>query len=156
MDKKKNLTEDEAMRFFTMILIALHYLHSKNIVHRDLKPANILIDELPGGGKILKIGDFGIAKVDIQEMKKKFSATLGDKTTPAYAAPETMGKDKKEPTTKVDMWAAGIILYQLVASKIHPFEDKTNVYATIDNIRYEEPAPLPATVKSAFIKETIR
>ena len=60
---------------------------------------------------------------------------MGDKTTPAYAAPETMGKDKKEPTTKVDMWAAGIILYQLVASKIHPFEDKTNVYATIDNIR---------------------
>ena len=139
-----------------MILIALHYLHSKNIVHRDLKPANILIDELPGGGKILKIGDFGIAKVDIQEMKKKFSATLGDKTTPAYAAPETMGKDKKEPTTKVDMWAAGIILYQLVASKIHPFEDKDNVYAMIDNIRYQEPAPLPATVKSAFIKETIR
>jgi serine/threonine protein kinase len=121
-----------------------------------LKPANILIDVLPGGEKILKIGDFGIAKVDIQEIKKKFSATLGDKTTPAYAAPETMGKVKQEPTTKVDMWAAGIILYQLVASKIHPFEDKDNVYALIDNIRYEEQAPLPATVKSEFIKETIR
>ena len=78
MTKKKIFTEDEAMYYFTMILIALHYLHQKNIVHRDLKPANILIDELPGGGKILKIGDFGIAKVDIQEMKKKFSATLGD------------------------------------------------------------------------------
>jgi serine/threonine protein kinase len=100
-----------------------------------LKPANILIDELPGGEKILKIGDFGIAKIDIQEMKKKFSATLGDKTTPAYAAPETMGKDKQEPTAKVDMWALGIILYQLVASKNHPFEDKKNIYATIDNIR---------------------
>jgi serine/threonine protein kinase len=121
-----------------------------------LKPANILIDELPGGEKILKIGDFGIAKVDIQEMKKKFSATLGDKTTPAYAAPETMGKDNQESTSKVDMWALGIILYQLFASKNHPFEDKNNVYAMIDNIRYEEPAPLPTTVKSAFIKETIR
>ena len=90
MEKKKNFTEDEAMSYFTMILIALHYLHSKEIVHRDLKPANILIDELPGGLNILKIGDFGIAKVDIQEMKKKFSATLGDNTTPAYAAPEIM------------------------------------------------------------------
>jgi serine/threonine protein kinase len=66
MERKKNLTEDEAMNYFTMILIGLHYLHSKNIVHRDLKPANILIDNLPGGYKILKIGDFGIAKVDIQ------------------------------------------------------------------------------------------
>ena len=78
MIKKKTFTDDEALHYFTMILIALHYLHSKGIVHRYLKPANILIDELPGGGKILKIGDFGIAKVDIQEMKKKFSATLGD------------------------------------------------------------------------------
>ncbi len=90
MDKKKNFTEDEAMDYFTMILFGLQYLHSKKIVHRDLKPANILIDQLPGGLNILKISDFGIAKVDIQEIKKRFSATLGDKTTPAYAAPETM------------------------------------------------------------------
>ena len=65
MDKKKIFTEEEAMDYFTMILLALHYLHSKNIVHRDLKPANILIDQLPSGLNILKIGDFGIAKVDI-------------------------------------------------------------------------------------------
>jgi serine/threonine protein kinase len=65
MKEKQTFSEDEVMNYFTMILIALHYLHSKNIVHRDLKPANILIDELPGGFKILKIGDFGISRVDI-------------------------------------------------------------------------------------------
>ena len=93
-----------------MILIALHYLHSKNIVHRDLKPANILIDELPGGFKILKIGDFGISRVDIQEMKKKVSVSLtfGGLTSPSYAAPEAM---EKVTTAKLDMWALGIILY---------------------------------------------
>ena len=85
-----------------------------------MKPANILIDNLPGGLDILKIGDFGIAKVDIQEIKKKFSATLGEKTTPADAAPETM-KEKPESSAKVDMWALGIILYQLVNSNNHPF-----------------------------------
>jgi serine/threonine protein kinase len=154
MDKKQNLTEDEAMNYFTMILIGLHYLHSKNIVHRDLKPANILIDKLTEGVDILKIGDFGIAKVDIQEIKKKFSATLGEKTTPAYAAPETM-KEKPESSAKVDMWALGIILYQLVNSTNHPFGDLKNMYAVIDNIRYKEPAPLPSTV-SPFIKEIIR
>ena len=119
MKKKRNFTEDEAMHYFTMILIALHYLHSKEIVHRDLKPANILIDELPGGVNILKIGDFGISKVDIQEMKKTLTATMGGQTSPAYIAPEVIKNEP--PTKKVDMWALGIILYQLVAKLNHPF-----------------------------------
>jgi serine/threonine protein kinase len=90
MKKKKVFTNDEAMNYFTMILIALHYLHSKGIVHRDLKPANILIEEMPGGGKILKIGDFGISKVDLQEVKKTVTATMGGQTSPAYLAPEVI------------------------------------------------------------------
>jgi len=77
MKNKKTFDEDEAMRYFTMILIGLDYLHSKGIVHRDLKPANILIDVLPDGRNILKIGDFGISKVDIQEMKKTITTTMG-------------------------------------------------------------------------------
>jgi serine/threonine protein kinase len=48
MKVKKILSEDEGMHYFTMILIGLHYLHSKQIIHRDLKPENILIDKLPG------------------------------------------------------------------------------------------------------------
>jgi len=49
MRKKKVFTEDEAMRYFLMILIGLQYLHSKGIIHRDLKPMHILIDTLKGG-----------------------------------------------------------------------------------------------------------
>jgi serine/threonine protein kinase len=48
-----------------MILLGLDFLHSKNFYHRDLKPANIFIDELTNGKKILKIGDFGISKIDL-------------------------------------------------------------------------------------------
>ncbi len=44
MKNKQDFDEDEAMEYFTMILLGLHYLHSKGIIHRDLKPANILID----------------------------------------------------------------------------------------------------------------
>jgi serine/threonine protein kinase len=62
MKEKKILSEDEGMYYFTMILIGLHYLHSRHIIHRDLKPENILIDKLPGGVDILVIGDFGISK----------------------------------------------------------------------------------------------
>ena len=41
MIKKKSFTEDEGMYYFTMILIGLHYLHSKQIIHGHLKPENI-------------------------------------------------------------------------------------------------------------------
>ena len=152
MNKKRTFTDDEAMHYFTMILIALHYLHSKEIDHRDLKPANILLDELPGGLNILKIGDFGISKVDIQEMKKTVTATMGGQTSPAYIAPEVMSD--KPTTTQVDIWALGIILYQLIASFSHPFE-RENFFAMMAAIKDNEPRPLPSTV-SPFIKQIIK
>jgi serine/threonine protein kinase len=110
MEKKKIFTEDEAMYYFSMILIGLHYLHSKEIIHRDLKPANIFIEKLTERLNILKIGDFGISKVNIDGKNFNDSATLGERTTPLYIAPEMM-KENHKSTTKIDMWALGIIFY---------------------------------------------
>ena len=86
MKQKKILSEDEGMYYFTMILIGLDYLHSKQIIHRDLKPENILIDKLPGGVDIIVIVDFGVSKQDLQKIK--ITNTLSGLTTPAYMAPE--------------------------------------------------------------------
>ena len=69
METKKNFTEDEALEYFTMILLTLDFLHNKNIFHRDLKPQNIFLEELANGMKILQIGDFGISKYDLTSMK---------------------------------------------------------------------------------------
>jgi serine/threonine protein kinase len=94
------------MLYFTMILIGLHYLHSKSIIHRDLKPENILVNKLLGGYDILVIGDFGVSK-DLEKIK--ITNTLNGLGTPAYMSPEMIVQ--KPSTPKVDMWALGIILY---------------------------------------------
>jgi serine/threonine protein kinase len=124
MKKKKIFTEDEGLYYFTMILIGLHYLHSKKITHRDLKPDNILIDKL-GEIDILVIGDFGVSKSDIQKIK--ITNTLSGMTTPAYMAPEMIVQSAS--STKVDMWALGVILYQFFTDKL-PFE-AANFYDTM-------------------------
>ena len=105
----KPFSEEAAMNYFTMILIGLHALHSKNIIHRDLKPANVLIDYLQDGTQILKIGDFGISKAaDLQTMKVT-QTTMSMVGTIAYMAPEVLNRNN--PDSKVDIWALGVILY---------------------------------------------
>jgi serine/threonine protein kinase len=69
-------------------------------------------------------------------MKKKISVslTLGGLTSPAYAAPEAL---KNITTSKLDMWALGIILYQLLTSNKHPFDnenEENNMFTLINNI----------------------
>lgn len=85
-------------------------------------------------------------------MKKNMTATLGAQTTPAYTAPEIISN--KQPSAKVDLWALGIILYQLVASMNHPF-DCENTYAMIDMIKNNDPGPLKSTI-SPYIKQIIK
>ena len=68
--RNRQFSEDEAMSYFAMILLGLDFLHSKDIFHRDLKPGNIFIDEIHNGMKILKIGDFGISKMNLETMKQ--------------------------------------------------------------------------------------
>jgi len=62
IEKSVNFTFEEIMNYFLMILLSLHYLHTKDIMHRDLNPRNVLVDVLPGGFKILQITDFGLSK----------------------------------------------------------------------------------------------
>ena len=78
MKKKKHFSEEEALYYFTMLLFALDYLHKKGIVHRDFKPSNIFIQNYDDNVNILKIGDFGVSKADLEEIKKEISATTND------------------------------------------------------------------------------
>jgi len=132
--------------YFTQIILGLHHLHNNSVIHRDIKPQNILVDNL-NGVRILKIGDFGLSKVDLTAKiehieENKYgnpTAVYGHQgeTTIYYRSPELF--DGKEPTEKADIWAAGVVLYRLCYRKQPFFAPNGLEPAIMKNILMETP-----------------
>ncbi|CAM6126132.1 unnamed protein product [Calypogeia fissa] len=105
------------------ILNGLNYLHSNWIIHRDLKPSNILV---MGDGEehgVVKIGDFGLARIHQAPLKPL--CENGVVVTIWYRAPELL-LGAKHYTSAVDMWAVGCIFAELLTLKplFQGIEDK--------------------------------
>jgi eukaryotic-like serine/threonine-protein kinase len=114
---KCRLQFDEIVRLFCQVCEAVAYAHRSLIVHRDLKPTNILVT----GDGTPRLIDFGIAKLLVSEENGEgVDQTVGaGPFTPRYASPEQI---RGEPvTTSTDIFALGIILYELVTGT-HPFD----------------------------------
>src|SRR6185436_4523178 len=94
-----------------LLALAMAYAHSHGIIHRDLKPANILLnkDGLP------KITDFGLAKKLEGDSGQTKSGTLMG--TPNYMAPEQARGDTKDVGPLADIYALGVILYQMLTGR---------------------------------------
>jgi len=113
IEKRKHanipFTEDEIMRWFVQICLALKHIHSRRILHRDIKASNIFITAT----NCVKLGDFGISKV----LEGTLEAAMSVVGTPYYMSPEVY--NNKPYTLKSDVWAAGCLLYELCA--LHVF-----------------------------------
>lgn len=106
-------------------------MHSKNILHRDIKTQNIFITQ----NDILKIGDFGISK-QVETISPLTNTVCG---TPYFMPPEVcLGKPYD---SKADVWAVGVILYELITLK-KPF-DSDSINGVFDKIIKSPPDPLP-------------
>ncbi len=122
----------EKLEIARQICEGLGYAHSKGVVHRDIKPANIMV--LPGGQ--IKIVDFGIARLESATGHTKTGAVIG---TFHYISPERLKGDPSDGRS--DIWAAGILLYQMLAGVL-PFggEDVSALHKVVN-----EPYPPLAT-----------
>jgi serine/threonine-protein kinase len=89
--------------------------HSLGIVHRDLKPANLFLTKRADGTPLVKVLDFGISKVDGGSRRDLTTASML-MGSPRYMSPEQM-LSAKDVDVRTDVWALGVILYELVAGR---------------------------------------
>src|SRR5688500_13078269 len=90
--------------------------HDAGILHRDLKPSNLFVTERRSGAPVLKLLDFGIAKVTGQDTLTKPGAVVG---TPHYMAPEQASDGETSPAT--DTWALGVVLHECLRG-VRPYD----------------------------------
>jgi serine/threonine protein kinase len=125
---------EDAVRLVATVAKAVDYAHQHGVIHRDLKPANILLDE----EGTPKITDFGLARVvDRSEGDEVPSGAIVG--TPAYMAPETIAPELNRISPATDIYALGMILYELLAGR-RPFQSH-EISDLIDQALKSEPGP---------------
>ncbi|MDI1482456.1 serine/threonine-protein kinase [Polyangium sp. y55x31] len=134
---RRQLPFEEAVELVLQACEAIGEAHAAGIVHRDLKPANMFLTQDVSGAPCVKVLDFGISKLMGSDVALTHeSQMLG---SPLYMSPEQMNTPKSVDA-RSDVWALGIILYQLVAGRT-PFHAET-IQAVCALVLAGQPTPL--------------
>ncbi|CAI2347629.1 unnamed protein product [Caenorhabditis sp. 36 PRJEB53466] len=134
----RRVPERDAVRMMTCLGQALEYIHEQGIVHRDVKLENLLIVKDEFGELGVKLADFGLAA----EMPSDFGVLTTICGTPTYVAPEVLNKTGYG--CKVDIWAAGVILYAILVG-FPPFQSadgsEQDLFSAIQSGEFCFPSP---------------
>ena len=143
IERKGPLEIEQAVEFVLHACVAVAEAHGLGVVHRDLKPANLFCIKCPDGQLSIKVLDFGISKITggeaVGQERLAVTKNLDVIGSPLYMSPEQM-KASKHADAQSDIWALGVILYELIAGQV-PFigESETEV---IIKVSTEPPRPL--------------
>ncbi len=124
----------QTLEIVEQILSALIHAHKKNILHRDLKPSNIMVIEEEGELPVLKILDFGLAKIvdgDEQVVLSQVGTAMG---SPAYMSPEQATGLKVDK--RADLYSLGCIAYELLAGK-PPLIGESPMETLVNRLNYK-------------------
>ena len=136
--QRHDLSRRERVELFLRVCDAVIAAHQRGIIHRDLKPLNILVDA-EGDPHVL---DFGLAKVvgpEAMNESAMYATAAGEfMGTFAYASPEQVSGDPDLVDTRTDVYALGIILFDLLLNE-RPYELGGNVHEMIKGILEAKP-----------------
>jgi eukaryotic-like serine/threonine-protein kinase len=122
IDRRRKLGKDQAIDYALQILSGLEAAHALGVVHRDLKPDNVFITPSTGG-PVLKLLDFGIAKLrQSSEYHRGLTRPGAIMGTPEYMAPEQLyAADKVDH--RADIYSLGAMLYELLTGERPAYGD---------------------------------
>ncbi len=149
----QKLAPKDRLALFVQVCQAVQHAHQKGVIHRDIKPSNVLVTMIDGK-PVPKVIDFGVAKAVGQSLTEKtiytrFAQILG---TPLYMSPEQAEMSGVDVDTRADVYALGVLLYELLTGTT-PFDRDRFRRAAFDEIRRiirEEEPPRPSTRLSSL------
>jgi len=138
----------QRLELFVPVCQAVQHAHQKGVIHRDLKPSNVLV-ALYDGRPVPKVIDFGVAKATGQKLTDKtlftdFGAVVG---TLEYMSPEQAELNQLDIDTRSDVYALGIVLYELLTGTTPLERKRLREVALLECLRIirEEEPPKPST-----------
>jgi serine/threonine-protein kinase len=112
IEREAPLTSERVRFIATQILSALEAAHARGVVHRDLKPDNVFLTSVSGVADLVKLLDFGIARL-VEDADQKMTATGQVLGTPAYMSPE---QARGRPVdARSDLYAVGVVMYEALS-----------------------------------------
>jgi len=139
---KKKIHWQKACQFFLQICSGLQHAHIKGVVHRDLKPGNIMMTRDDSKNYLLKIVDFGLAKICGDDTSQRLTQTGEIFGSPLYMSPEQCQGSMVDHRS--DIYAMGIIMYETITGT-PPFKGK-NIIETLQIQILEPPPPIPESL----------
>ena len=136
--RERKLTLEATLKLFATVCDAVQYAHQKGIIHRDLKPTNILV-EADGTPKVM---DFGLAKLLAGPVETLVSISQEMVGTLPYMSPEQARGNPDEVDTRTDIYALGVILYELLTGH-YPYPVVGQIMEVLKHIT-ETPATPPS------------
>ncbi|MHC4993873.1 MAG: protein kinase domain-containing protein, partial [Planctomycetota bacterium] len=134
--RDKKLGTRERLKLFVEVASAVHHGHTKGIIHRDLKPDNIIVDS---HGRV-KVIDFGVARATdsdlaVTTLQTNIGQLIG---TVQYMSPEQVEADPDDIDVRSDIYALGVVLYEVLCGKPPYDVSKLKIYDATRAVRETE------------------